>query len=67
LEDAPGNDGSPRSLKSRLAEVIGHPSSAEEQAEWVESGRVQPDNIRMPSFDAFRKALKSAVANALGD
>lgn len=65
LEDAPGNDNSPNSLKQQLAALIGHEPSAEEQAEWVESGRVDPDNIRMPSFNKFRETLDTAL-NALG-
>jgi len=64
LEDAPGNDNSPNSLKSQLAELIGHEPSAEEQAEWITSGRINPASISMPSFEEFRKALKKAVENA---
>lgn len=66
LEDAPGNDDSPNSLKKQLAKLIGHEPSAEEQAEWVKSGRIDPNTISMPSFDKFRNALETAIANALG-
>lgn len=66
LEEASGNDDSPNSLKGRLEALIGHKPSAEEQAEWVESGRIDPDLIRMPSFDKFREALQTAIANLTG-
>lgn len=65
LEDAPGNDASPRSLKKQLAAVIDHDPSAQEQADWVREGRVDPEQIDMPSFTAFRKALDSALDNVL--
>lgn len=61
LEDAPGNDRSPRSLKGRLTETIGHEATAEEQAQWVRERRVDPAQIEMPSFEAFRGALEQAL------
>ena len=61
LEEAPGNDNSPNSLKKQLENVIGHEAAAEEQADWVRSGRVDPQRIDMPSFNAFRGALNDAV------
>lgn len=67
LENAPGNDDSPHSLKSQLAELIGHEPSAEEQAEWVKSGRINPDDIHMDSFNEFRKELGKAVKKCLED
>lgn len=65
LEEAPGNDGSPRALKTRLEGMLGHEASAEEQAAWVRDGTIDPQQIHMPSFAAFRDALDSAVNNAL--
>lgn len=65
LGNAPGNDGSPYSLKTQLMQLIGHEPSAEEQAEWVKSGRIDPKNIRMESFKAFVEALTTAIGNAL--
>jgi hypothetical protein len=61
LEDAPGNDRSPRSLKGRLFEVVGHEATAGEQAQWVRERRVDPMRIEMPSFAAFREALEQAL------
>ncbi len=61
LEEAPGNDNSPNSLKKQLENVIGHEAAAEEQADWVRSGRVDPQRIDMPSFNAFRGALNDAI------
>lgn len=65
LEDAPGNDGSPKALKTRLKTLLGHEPSAEEQASWVRDGRIDPQRIHTPSFAAFRQALQAAVAQAL--
>lgn len=64
LEEAPGNDASPNSLKGRLQALVGHDARAAEQSEWVQSGRVDPQRIEMPSFRRFREALDAAYANA---
>jgi hypothetical protein len=64
LEDTPGNDDSPNSLKCRLSKLIGHDADAQEQAEWVRSGKVDPERIDMPSFNAFRDELNE-VLNAV--
>lgn len=65
LEEASGNDDSPKSLKKQLVAVIGHDPSAEEQTEWITSRRIDPASISMPSFTAFRDALELAINNAL--
>jgi hypothetical protein len=67
LEEESGNDASPNSLKKQLADYIGydrHPT-AEEQAELVRNGRIDPERIDLPSFLAFREALDIAFANAV--
>ncbi len=62
LEERSGNDASPDSLKSQLAAFFGgNEPSADEQADLVTSGRVDPLRIDMPSFDAFREALDTAA------
>ncbi len=61
LEDAPGNDNSPNSLKKQIENLIGHEPNAKEQAEWVKSGKIDPGRIDMPSYNAFRKVLDSAL------
>lgn len=61
LEDSPGNDRSPKSLKGRLEALVGHEANAEEQADWVRDGRIDPTRIEMPSFFAFRRALDTAL------
>lgn len=61
LEDAPGNDGSPRSLKTQLDDLVGGEASVELQVDWITSGRFDISRIDMPSFDAFRNALGSAL------
>lgn len=65
LEDASGNDASENSLKRQLAAVCGgEDPSAEEQADWVKTGAVDPLRIDMPSFNAFKQALHTAAENA---
>ena len=65
LEDASGNDASLNSLKRQLAAVCGgEEPSAEEQAEWVKTGAVDPLRIDMPSLNAFKQALHAAAENA---
>jgi hypothetical protein len=69
LEDEPGNDASLNSLKRQLAAYLGHDPTAEEQAELVRNGQINPELIDLPSFAAFRDELDRAfdqIAN-LGD
>lgn len=62
LEDESGNDNSPNSLKTQLEALIGHIARAEEQAQWVKDGRVDPNRLDMPSFLTFRRHLEAAWA-----
>lgn len=62
LEDASGNDNSPNSLKTQLDALIGHTAGAEEQAQWVRDGRVDPNRLDLPSFLTFRRHLEAAWA-----
>jgi len=65
LEDASGNDASPNSLKKQLAALCnGTIPSADQQADWVKTGAVDPLRIGMPSFNAFKQALHTAAQNA---
>jgi hypothetical protein len=61
LEEAPGNDNSPKSLKKQLADLLGHEPSRAEQSEWIQHGDIDLESISMPSFAEFRKALKLAI------
>jgi hypothetical protein len=65
LEDEPGNDASPNNLKARLARHLGNEPSAEQQAEMVRNGQIDPGVIDLPSFLAFREELDRAYANAI--
>jgi hypothetical protein len=65
LEEASGNDNSPRSLKSQLETLIGHKPAAQEQADWIRTGCIDPEQIDMPSFAAFREALNRALNTAV--
>lgn len=65
LEDGAGNDASPNSLKKQLAALCGEVDpSADQQADWVMTGAVDPLRIDMPSFSAFKQALHTAAQNA---
>jgi hypothetical protein len=64
LEDESGNDGSPNSLKRQLALHLGHEPTAEEQAELVRGGIINPERIDLSSFEAFREALDHAFTAA---
>jgi hypothetical protein len=65
LEDAPGNDASPKNLKALLEEKLGYPPTAEQQAELVSSGTIDPGLIDLSSFNAFREALEKGWGGAL--
>lgn len=65
LEDEPGNDASPNSLKAQLTRHLGHEPSAEEQSELVSGGTINPELIDLSSFTAFREALHLAYVNAI--
>jgi hypothetical protein len=65
LEDEPGNDASPRSLKGQLAKHLNcDEPTAEQQADLARSGQIDPEMIDLPSFAAFRNELDRAYANA---
>jgi hypothetical protein len=64
LEEEPGNDASPNSLKARLTQHLAYQPTAEQQAELVRSGQIDPELIDLPSFTAFRNELSRAYANA---
>lgn len=65
LEDASGNDASQNSLKRQLAALCdGEDPSADQQAEWIKTGAIDPLRVDMPSFNAFKQALHTAAQNA---
>jgi|GEM_PF-3739671 len=64
LEDEPGNDASPRSLKASLSKELGYKPSAEQQAELVSGDRIDPKLIDLCSFKHFSEELDRAYANA---
>ena len=64
LEDAPGNDASPNSLKNQLEQFLTYSPTAEQQAEWVLSGKIDPQRIMMPSFLEFKQSLADAIEHA---
>jgi hypothetical protein len=64
LEDEPGNDASPNSLKARLAKHLGGEPTAEQQAELVRCGTIDPALIDLSSFTAFCAELARAYTLA---
>ena len=65
LEEESGNDISKNPLKEQLKSLCGCSNpSAEDQAEWVREGRVNPVLIDRPSFSMFKKRLHLAAQNA---
>lgn len=65
LEDEPGNDASPNSLKTRLEQKLGYQPTTERQAELVSSGVIDPELIDLSSFKAFRDALEKGWGGAI--
>lgn len=59
LEDTPGNDGSPHSLKRQLRETLGYDYDCTELVDLVESAPAA--DLDMPSFAAFRQRLEAAI------
>jgi hypothetical protein len=64
LEEAPGNDASPKSLKTQLAKHLNCEPTAEQQAELVSCGQIDPALIDLSSFTAFCAELDRAYALA---
>jgi hypothetical protein len=64
LEDEPGNDASPNSLKIQLAKHLNYEPTAEQQAELISCGTIDPALIDLPSFVAFCAELDRAYVLA---
>lgn len=65
LEQESGNDRSPNPLKAQLDALLDGASSAVQLADAVHSGRVDPQRIDMPSYNAFRARLDQVLVQAL--
>lgn len=61
LEDRPGNDASPKSLKQELKKHIGVLPSREQLCQWVTERQIEAHRIDMPSFLAFRDRLAEVL------
>lgn len=57
LEQESGNDRSPNPLKAQLDALLDGASSAVQLADAVRDGRIDPQRIDMPSYNAFRTRL----------
>lgn len=61
LERRSGNDNSPNSLKNELANLVGHSPGRTELCDMVAERTIDVDRIQMPSFNAFRGRLVTAL------
>jgi hypothetical protein len=62
LEDAPGNDASPNSLKRRLDDVLaGNGQTVGDLNQMVEDGQIDALQIDMPSFHRFRARMETVA------
>ena len=61
LEDEPGNDASPNSLKGQLREAVGGEPTIDDMCEWITSRRFDSTRVEMESFEYFRSSLHSAL------
>ena len=61
FEAESGNDDAPNSLKRQLEGVLGKTLSAGMLSYLVCSGKVDANQIDMPSFNEFRKRLKKCL------
>lgn len=67
FEDLPGNDASPNSAKEALETALADRGKGlDDISEMIECGELDPQQIRMPSFDRFRCRLET-VCRELND
>lgn len=64
LEQESGNDKSQNPLKAQLADSLGGSSSIDELNQLILDRQIDASKINMPSFEAFKEDLKSAVTAA---
>jgi len=64
LEDQPGNDASPKSLKGQLEKHLKCEPTAELLAELVRGGQIDPELIDLHSFKEFCKELDRAYSKS---
>ena len=65
LEDESGNDRCSNPLKDQLETALQGASSARELADMVRNGQIDPLQIDMPSYNAFRQRLDEVLAHTL--
>lgn len=63
LENISGNDDSPNSAKYLLQECLCTETSQAYLVELLENGRIRPDAIDMPSFNAWKNDLSSMITS----
>ena len=67
LEDISGNDNSPNSAKSILQEYLGTEATQESLVELMKESVIRPDDINMPSFNAWKDDLSSMAMTKAKD
>lgn len=66
LEDLPGNDDAPNSIKDQLAVALGGRRSAQELCDWLTEHPFEINGAcAMPSFAAFYQRLQEAARSAI--
>lgn len=65
LEQESGNDRSPNPLKAQLDALLDGASSAVQLTDAVRCGRVDPQRIDMPSYNAFRARLEEVLGQVV--
>ncbi|SFP78287.1 hypothetical protein [Enterovibrio norvegicus] len=64
LEERSGNDDSPNSLKGELRNVLNNEAGTFEIKQLINDRSIDVNRIVMPSFEAFKDSLRSAMENA---
>lgn len=64
IEAESGNDKGANPLKEQLEQALGKPPNAELLTELVREGKIDPNRIRMPSFDCFKERLQQCLGGS---
>lgn len=64
LENEPGNDRSPNSLKGQLEARLGAPGTADVLNEKIDEGDIDPRRIDMPSFNVIKTRIADLIGGA---
>lgn len=65
LEKLSGNDNSPESLKTKLAQVLDEKNSSEELSQMVQNKEINIERINMTSVVAFKMRLNKVMQKVI--